>query len=243
MNELDTIESYLTGQMAEADQLAFEASLRTDPVLAETLTFYVMAQHTAKNQAAAHRRAEWESRRRTEGIQPLPTRRIGQWVYGVAAAACLVLALGVGWYFLNRPSATELADAYVNQNFTTLSVTMDGRADSLQTGIRAYNQGRLADADALFGAILQREPANADALKFAAIVSLRRGNYDQAINQFHQLSQRADLYANPGVLYEAIARLKRNQPLDKQTAKELLTNVISKNLDGRDEASKLLERL
>lgn len=242
MNDLASIEMYLSGQMTDTERTAFETSLRTDAELADTLAFYVMAQQSAKAAANEQRRAEWDARRRAMA-QPEPLRRIGQWAYPLAAAACLVLALGFGWYFLNQPSATELADAYIGENLTTLSVTMDGRADSLQTGIQQYNAGKLADAETTFGAMLQREPTNADALKLAGLVSLRRGKYDHAIEQFHRLGQRTDLYDNPGLLYEAITRLKRNQPLDKPTAKKLLTDLISRNLDENADAAKLLNSL
>ncbi|MBC8151545.1 MAG: hypothetical protein H7Z72_01405, partial [Bacteroidetes bacterium] len=164
MNDLASIEMYLTGRMTDTERMAFETSLRTDAELADTLAFYVMAQQSAKAAANDQRRAEWDARRRAATAQPQPLRRIGQWAYPMAAAACLVLALGFGWYFLNQPSATELADVYISQNLTTLSVTMDGRADSLQTGIQQYNAGNLAGAETTFGAILQREPTNADAL-------------------------------------------------------------------------------
>lgn len=242
MNDLATIETYLSGQMTDTERMAFETSLRTNAELADTLAFYVMARQSAKAAANEQRRAEWDARRRAMA-QPQPLRRIGQWVYPLAAAACLVLALGFGWYFLNRPSPTELADAYIQQNLTTLSVTMDGRADSLQRGIQQYNAGSLAGAEATFGAMLQREPTNAEALKLAGLVALRRGNYDQAIEQFHRLGQRTDLFDNPGPLYEAVARLKRNQPLDKPTAKKLLTDLISRNLEDNADAAKLLNSL
>ncbi len=243
MNDLDTIESYLTGQMADPERTAFEASLRTDPALANTLAFYVLAQQTAKKAANDRRRAEWDARRRVATSQPIRRIGFGQWLYPVAAAACLVLALGIGWFFLHKPDAPQLADAYINQHLTTLSITMDARADSLQTGIQQYNAGKLVEAETLFGAILKREPTNPDALKFTGLVSLRRGNYDQAIEQFHRLSQRTDLYDNPGLFYEALTRLKRNQPADKNQARDLLTTVITNNLSGKTDAQTLLNDL
>lgn len=243
MNDLATIESYLNGQMTNAERVAFEASLRTDTALADTLAFYVMAKHSAKVAAREQRHAEWEVRRRTVAQPARPLHRIGQWAYPLAAAACLMLALGFGWYFINKPTAPELADAYINEHLITLSVTMDGQADSLQTGIQRYNNGNLAEADALFGALLRQNPDNVEALKFAGLVSLRRGNYDQAIEQFHRLSQRADLYDNPGLFYEALARLKRNRPNDKSQAQELLKSLITKNLSNKAEAEKLLHDL
>ena len=243
MKDYDVIESYLTGQLTGADRLAFESSLRTDPALADDVAFYVMARQTAKLQAREQRHAEWNTRRRAAAVPVQPLRRIGQWAYPLAAAACLVLALGFGWYFTNRPTANSLVNSYIAQNFATLSVTMDGRADSLQTGIRQYNAGNLAVAEATFGAILQRDSTNADALKIAGLVSLRRGNYDKAIEQFHRLSTRTDLFDNPGLFYEALARLKRNRPEDKNQAHDLLTAVITNNLSGKADAELLRERL
>lgn len=242
MNDLAVIESYLTGRMADAERVAFEASLRTDPELAKDLAFYVMAQQTAKVAARDQRHADWDARRRA-AAQPQTTRRIGQWFYPMVAAACLVLALGFGWYLINKPGGPELADAYVRENLTALPVTMGGRADSLQRGIQQYNASKFAEADATFGAMLQREPTNADALKFAGIVSLRRGENDQAIDRFHRLSQRTDLYDNPGMFYEALALLKRNRPKDKNQALDLLTAVITNNLSGKADAETLLDNL
>ncbi len=80
-------------------------------------------------------------------------------------------------------------------------------------------------------------------LKLAGLVSLRQENYEKAIGQFHSLSQRTDLRANPGLLYEAIARLKRNQSGDEATARKVLQTVIDQNQEGKKAATELLDDL
>ncbi|MDB5240211.1 MAG: hypothetical protein JWP57_836 [Spirosoma sp.] len=247
MNDLEIIENYVTGKLSEDEQTRFEAVLRTDPAVADALAFYVLAKHTAKVEARAERRAELDALRRA------PVRL--QWSAPMrwAAAASVALLLGLGWVFL-RPedstlAASRMVDEYVAGHFTQLPTTMDGgssgspTADSVKLGIGLLNSDKLADADAVMKDILKRQPLNDDALKVAGIVSLRRGNYDNAITFFHRLSQRTDLYSNPGLFYESLTLLKRNRPMDKEQAKKLLEDVIKRNLEGKQEAEALLKEL
>ncbi len=163
-------------------------------------------------------------------------------------------------------SATQLVDNYIETNLDTLNTTMEasapkgppvGLADpangtnsakpstvrTLQEGVGLYNENKLAEAEAVFDEIVLRQPDNDQALEYAGIVSLRHGNYDKAIDRFHQLSQRTDLVSNPGTFLEAIAYLKRGRPVDKSQAKKLLEGVISNNLTGKNEAKAILDRL
>ena len=242
--DLETIENYLTGQLSADERTQFEAILRTDPAVADALAFYVLAQHTAKVDAHAQRQqrqAELNGLRR----QPAPSQWAApmQWV----AAASVVLLLGLGWFFLRDTSgstdAAQLAEAYVTQNFDQLPTTMDGgSADSLKQGIGLYNDKKFAEAEDIFQDVLIAQPDNDRALKFAGIVALRQQKYDVAIERFHRLSERTDLVSNPGTFLEAIALLQRNLPMDKSQAKKLLEEVISKNLEGKAEAQRLLDK-
>lgn len=245
-NQLETIENYLTGQLSADERSRFEATLRSDPAVAESLAFYVMATHTAKVDARSQRKAEFEAlykslpKATTRSAWGAPMR----WV----AAASVVLVLGLGWYFLRDTStsseAAQLAEAYVEQNFDQLTTTMSGGAtDSLTQGIGLYNEKKFAEAESVFQAVLEQQPNNDRALKLAGVVALRQKNYDLAIDRFHRLSQRTDLYSNPGTFFEAITLLERNRPMDKAAAKKLLEEVISKNLDGKREANDLLKVL
>ncbi|MFD2569533.1 tetratricopeptide repeat protein [Spirosoma soli] len=239
MNDLETIENYLSGQLSTEDRTRFESALRTDPAVADALAFYVLAKQAAKNEARAERQAELNALRRRP-VRPsagVPMR----W----AAAASIILILGLGWsvYRLRTEpvEAAQLADTYIRTNFSQLSTTMGGEADSLKTGVGLFNENKLAEAEAVFESVLTSQPTNDRALKYAGIAALRQGQYDQAIDRFHKLSQRTDLFSNPGTFYEALALLKRGTPTDKVQAKKLLQKVIDQNLEGKSEAEALLK--
>jgi predicted Zn-dependent protease len=244
--DLETIENYLTGQLPADERTQFESALKTDPAVADALAFYVMSKQAAKVQAREQRLAEFDELRRQ---QPrIGQRSISNWVTYVAAAASIVLVLSLGWYFF-WPStdstliASQQVDSYVSTHFMQLPTTMDGSADSLKIGIDRFNKGQLAEAATVFQDVLKRHPDTDTALKYAGIVALRQGNYDKAIDLFHRLSKRTDLFANPGLFYESLTLLKRGQPMDKSRAKKLLEEVIKKNLEGKGEAEKLIENL
>jgi tetratricopeptide (TPR) repeat protein len=253
-NDLETIENYLTGQLSDEDRAQFETTLRTDPAVADALAFYVLAQHTAKVDALSQRRDELDALYKRPRANPetnpvpvsvaTPTRR--QWsapMRWVAAAAVLLL-LGLGWYFFrtsNAPDATQLAEAYVTRTYDQLSTTMgNGTSDKLTAGIGLYNEQKFAEAETAFEAVLAGQPDNDRALKFAGLVALRQKKYDSAIDRFHQLGQRTDLFSNPGTFLEAITLLERNRPMDKGQAKKLLEEVINGNLEGKNEAKQIL---
>ncbi|RIV17555.1 hypothetical protein DYU11_31400 [Fibrisoma montanum] len=261
MDDFVTIEKYVNGQLSPVEKAAFDDALRTDPALADALAFYLLTKQAAREEARQQRRAEFETLRHQlpdtafeeeTPVRPLWGGTSGRWI---AAAASLVLLLGFGWYFVRFSSGldgqTEIAqttdlntrvDQYITDNFSTLSPSMGGEADSLQTGVEYFNTDRLADAGRVFEGILQRQPDNDTALKYAGVVSLRLGNYDQAITQFRRLSQ-LDLSANPGLFYQALAYLKRGRPEDKREAKILLQRVIDENLDEKGAAELLIEQL
>ena len=244
-DDLEIIENYLNGGLSADERTRFETTLRTDPAVADALAFYVLAKHTAKvdaHDARAQRQAELDALRRT------PTR--SQWAAPMrwVAAASVVLLLGLGWVFLRdatgSPDATQLADAYITQNFDQLSTTMGGgSADSLTLGVGLYNDKKFAEAEAVFGDVLTRQPNSNRALRLAGIVALRQKKYDQAIDRFHRLSQRTNLLSNDGTFLEAVALLQRNLPLDKSQAKKLLEDVIKKNLEGKADAERLVGKL
>jgi len=241
MNDLETIETYLNGQMEAGVKRAFEARLATDPALTEQVAFYLQARHTARQAALAERHAEWQTLRRPANER---TRTI-RIAYASLASVAAALFLFLGWWSLYRqPDATpeQFADAYVQEQFSgNLNVQMSGDADSLQTALNLANGGQNEQALTLLSVLLQRDPADAEAKKYAGIVALRAGRYDQAIAYFHALSQQPGLFSNAGAFLEATARLKRGQPLDRNQAKTLLETVVRENLEGKEEAAKWLK--
>ncbi|WP_428656190.1 tetratricopeptide repeat protein [Runella sp.] len=234
MTNLERIENYYTNALSGAERADFEAELKSNPALAEDVAFYVQARAAAQAEARARRLQELTNL----GQKTSPTRiRTVNFPWTAAAAVVLLLSFGTYWWFSAAPVQQETATAewathYIENNFDTLSVTMSGRGDSLQTGINLYNSGKYAEAQQVFETLLQRDSINAEAEKLAGIVSLQRGNYDQAIKHFHRLGNRTDLRSNPGKFYEAIALLKKNVPLDNYQAKKLLKEVKEGKLEG-----------
>lgn len=251
MNDLETIENYLTGQLSADEQTRFEHTLRTDPAVADALAFYVLAKHTAQSDARQQRQAELDALRRRPGadhpalVAPKPAWSAPmRWV----SAASVALLLGLTWSVFQLgtepANATQLADAYITSHFDQLSTTMaGGPADSLKIGVGLYNDQKLAEAEAVFTRLLSRQPGNDRALQYAGIAALRRGDYDQAIARFHALSGRTDRVANPGPFLEALAHLRRGRPVDKEQAKKLLDEVINNNLEGKSEAERFIKNL
>ncbi|GAB4013117.1 hypothetical protein GCM10028808_31150 [Spirosoma migulaei] len=238
MNDLETIENYFAGQLPDVEKTRFEQQIVADPDLAEAVSFYVQAKQMARSEALDQRKTEWAALQQQEAQA---SRRV--WMpIAYAAAACVLLVLGF-FLFWPQPSTKQLANQYIQDHLTTLSVTMGSQPDSLQLASQAYNEGQFDAAEAIVLAKLTRDSTNSDFLKIAGLVSLRQENYDQAIVQFHRLGQRTELRANPGLFYEALAYLKRSQPTDKVTARQLLQTVIDQNLEGRKGAKELIEKL
>ncbi len=249
--DLETIEQYLTGQLPADERTRFETALRTDPALADATAFYLLTRQVARQEAREQRRTELDAlRTRNENV---PTRPLWSAPMRWAAAASIAILLGLGWYFVNPSDSTmmasRLADEYVTEQYKELPLTMSGGSsgstvtDRLKTGVDLYNKGKLAQAEVIFGDVLAQQPDNDSALKYAGIVALRQRNYDKAISLFQRLSQQTDLVGNPGTFLEAIALLQRNRPLDKEQAKKLLEDVISRNLEGKRQAETLLDQL
>ena len=116
------------------------------------------------------------------------------------------------------------------------------KENSIENGLRLYNEGKSVEALQQFEGIAAGDTSSYEAKKYAGIVSLRLKDYDKAINYFSLLENYTNLYANPGKFYHAIALLKRNKPGDKERAKALLEQVVQHNLDGKEDAQKLLNK-
>ena len=231
---LERIENYYNNTLSVAERAAFEKDLKTNPALTEEVAFWIQARAAAQAEAHAQRKAEFAELRQT--FSKTQQRSL---FYRYAAAASVVLLIGLGWLLFQSADYDKQEDfnkdwsaAYIEKNFATLNTQMSGNADSLQIGVGSYNAGDLEKAQTIFAQLLQRDSLNAEAQKYAGIVSLRRGNYDQAIEHFHRLGLRTDLAANPGKFYEALALLQRNLPLDKKIAENLLKEVRAGKLEG-----------
>ncbi len=232
------IESYFGKTLTGEERAQFEKEMRENPLLAGEVAFYLATRKAqaegARQEMLEARHAEWqrlmedEDDAKDEGSRPLK-------LWWAAAAAVAALAIGLAWYLNSSgPSYERLAHEYVSTELQTVNVRMDGTADSLQLAARLFNDGSLEEARRVTDGLLAKDPDHAETKKLAGIVSLRMKDYDKAIEHFQQLGAREDLFSNPGKFYEALARLERNGPGDKEKAEELLKEVLEKGLEGKE---------
>jgi tetratricopeptide (TPR) repeat protein len=243
MDNMEFIEAWFNAQLSPERKKEFEQRITTDPAFAEETAFYLSLRQGAAHEMMEERerfKPVYEQYKRgvhTNKPQPVMMRKLWPWV----AAAAVMAGIIFGWNaWLTQASPDILADKYVKEHFQTLSVTMGNNQDSLQAGLRLYNEGRHEEALKQFETMAQNDTSFIEAKKYAGIISLRLGQYDKAINWFSQLENYTQLYANPGKFYHALTLLERNLPGDKETAKSLLQQVVEKDLEGREVAEKWL---
>lgn len=233
MTNLERIENYYDHTLSEAEREAFEVELKSNPALVEEVAFWVQARAAAQEEARARRKSEF-----AQLSKKVIQRNQRAVTYALSLAASVLLAIGFVWYTFWKefPSDNAISQAwatnYIEKNFSQLNRQLSSNGDSLQLGIISYNSGDLQKAQIIFNQLLERDSLNAEAEKYAGIVSLRRGDYDQAIKHFHHLSTRTDLVSNPGKFYEALTLLQRNESLDKKKAENLLKEVHEGKLEG-----------
>jgi tetratricopeptide (TPR) repeat protein len=235
---LEQIEKYLNFETSLSERQDFENQLLTNKELSKELAFYLHAKAANQELAIEKRRAEFEelrneiSNRSSGKIKPM------FWISGIAAS--VLLALGFWWFsHTNALNPEVFADTFIQEHFENLPVKMDGNVDSLQMGLRFFNEQKLYEAQIIFEDILRRKNSDSEAIKYAGITAMRLKKYDKAINYFQSLSKQTSQYSNPGKFYEALALMKQ-QPANKKEIEILLKEVIDKNLEGNEEAKKIV---
>lgn len=244
------IERYLGGDMTEEEKQGFETELSASAELRSLLETYRTIDLEMQN---TEKYSEQESalRKTLEGLSKVyfsegtasqssaPVVAMNKprsfLKVAIAAAAVLVLVLSAYFLLLGKGDVTALADKYVKTELNHLSQTMDGARDSLQQGIAAYNNKDYSKAIALFEAVYQAHPDNSDALRYAGTTYLVTQQYDKAIERFDALAAK-QLFSNHGLFLKAVTLLQRNQPGDKENAKQLLQQVVEEKGEGAGEA-------
>ncbi|MBV8252868.1 MAG: hypothetical protein JO154_09715 [Chitinophaga sp.] len=233
---LDYIDDYFTGAMAPEERTVFEKRCETDKAFAQEVAFYINARSVIREELHTNKQQDFKH-------LAAPRPRMRALYRYIAAAAAILLLVIAGWWFTQRTnSPQQLASGYIQDHLLQISTTMSPGADSLQTGISAYNSGDYPLAEKIFQALLGNEQFKPDALKYLGIVYLVTKRYDLAIDRFTQLTA-LPLYANPGPFYKALALLKRGTPKDVQQAKELLLEVKNKQLPGYKYATDWLNKI
>ena len=236
---LEQIDKYLNNELNLSERQVFENQLSTDEVLAKEFAFYANTYTASKRLANEKRKEQFEGLRKE--IVNRPVRKIEPMIWLSGLGASVILAFGFWWFSQTATSNAELlADVYIQEHFENLPVKMDGNADSLQMGLRLFNEEKLNEAQKIFEGILQRKSNESEATKYAGITALKLQQYNKAIQYFQALSQQTNLYSNPGKFYEGLALMKQNTT-DGKKIKEILNEVIINNLEGNEEAKKIIE--
>ncbi|MGC4036843.1 MAG: hypothetical protein QM764_12870 [Chitinophagaceae bacterium] len=239
MVTLDYIDDYFMGRLSGDMKKEFEAKISDDPLFAEEVAFYLSAKGAIESDARMQTKERFNAVYKEYKTTFVPSKRAGivRRLWPAIAAAAILASVIIGWVIFNSSSSpADLANEYTKENWRTLGVTMSTKADSLQTGIDLYNQGKLNEALSQFEAIISRDTSSTEAIKFAGIVALQSNDYNKALKYFEVLENWPQLRVNYGKFYHALTLMKRGQSEDTKTAKELLKEIDQKNLDGKTQA-------
>lgn len=237
------IADYFEGQLSTDDRLEFERKCESDPDFAREVAFYL-------NMRGALRAVYYENKKKD--FQPFASNSpesengvnrsipVFAWVSGIAASVIIVIA---ALFFFSKPDPQQLASAYIDQNLTTISVTMGAEQDSLALGVNAYNEHDLERAERIFQSLLKYPSVRFDGMKYLGLVALARGEYGSAVDRFDSLANYEGMHANPGLFYKAVTLMKRSEPNDVREAKEILALIVREEMAGHKQAEHWLEVL
>jgi tetratricopeptide (TPR) repeat protein len=240
MDNLEYIESYFTNEPDPNRTHEFEERLKSDPAFAEEVAFYVSAQDVSREASRIVKKEHFkEIYQKNQVTRSVPFRKLVNYI----AVAAVVAGLIFGTYTFFKPvSPQQLAGQYEKEHLQILPVTMSGHSDSLQTGLRLYNDGKLSEAQSMFEKIIQSDTAHFTAKKYAGITALRLKEYEKALSYFEQMEIYSGLYSNPALILQAVTLMERNQPGDAVKAKQLLQKIVANDQDGKEFAQEWLKK-
>ena len=235
---LDYIDAYFNKALNEEERKQFEARCSTDDDFARDVAFYITARDVAR-QALLRQKQQWKTTNETAPVRPKTKPLVLRWI-PYAAAACLVFVMA--FYFLfSSNNSRQLANRFIEEKYSHLSLLMDASRDSMQLGMDAYNKKNYKKAITYFDGLRMRDSLNSDAKRFAGVVYLQLKDYDKALQCFQELSALKG-FSNSGDFLQATTLLERNANGDKEAAKALLEKVVKENEDENDIAKKMLEK-
>jgi tetratricopeptide (TPR) repeat protein len=241
MDNLDYIENYFTGEPDASLTREFEERIISDPEFAEEVAFYLSARQISGEASTSIKKEQFkEIYQNNKATRPTPVRKL---VYYFAAAAVAAGIIFGTYTITSSVSPTEMADQYIQSNLQNLGVKMGGGADSIQDGLRLYNDGKMAEALATFEKIARLDTSSFNAKKYAGISALRLKEYGKAISYFEQLEIYNGYYSNPALMLQAVTLMERNQPGDLPKAKLLLQKVAANDLEGKEMAVEWLKKM
>jgi tetratricopeptide (TPR) repeat protein len=239
-SSLNYIDDYFTGVLNTDEKAVFEQRCLSDHAFAKEVAEYISIRDGVRAHLQQQKKNEFAQLCQELMASQKPARIVVFKRIAYLAAACVLLF--TGWFTLLKPASSQkIADTYISGHLNTLGLNMGG-TDSLQAGITAYNSGSYAVAENLFKPLINKPETAPEAIKYLGITYLAMKQYDAALKNFNTLSAMS-LYTNPGKLYMALTLMARSTGTDQQRAKEILQEIITKNLYGNQEARIWIKQL
>ncbi|MEO6916946.1 MAG: hypothetical protein ABI151_16100, partial [Chitinophagaceae bacterium] len=215
MEDIEYIDSFINNELSREEMRNFDRRILEEPGFAEEVAFYLSARKLAQEQSAEEKKERFRSIYKSQA--PVIKTRFGKKLLPYAIAASLLITVWFTWLAGNKKSQSEkLADAYIEANLATLGINMDDQADSIQFGLKLYNEKNYTKAESAFESIVRSNPGNFAAIKYAGLAELNSGKYDKALDNFRKLAAQTSLYANPGKFYQALTLMKRKAEGDAE---------------------------
>ncbi|MFT4017534.1 MAG: tetratricopeptide repeat protein [Agriterribacter sp.] len=250
-NRIELIENYLSGNLPPEESIRFEKELSTNAELNTLFNMYRTIENDMANaekykdqeQALKHTLQNLNNKYFKAEAPVAQMHKKNNFVrMAMAAAAGLVLILAAYFaFFQSSNNPVQLADKYVKEELTHLSLTMDGVQDSLQMGMAAYNDKDYQKALQIFDGLYKNHPEDNYVLKYKGLAYLLTKNYDKALSSFDELAAKKHLFSNDGLFLKALTLLQRNQDGDKDAAKQILEQVVNEKTEGNAKAEDWLK--
>ncbi|MFT3947438.1 MAG: tetratricopeptide repeat protein [Agriterribacter sp.] len=250
-NRIELIENYLGGNLPPEESIRFEKELSTDAALNTLFNMYRTIEKDMANaekykdqeQALKHTLQNLNNKYFKAEAPVVQMHKKNNFVrMAMAAAGFALILIAYFAFFQSSNNPVQLADKYVKEELTHLSLTMDGVQDSLQMGMAAYNDKDYQKALQLFDGLYKAHPDDSYVLKYKGLAYLLTKNYDKALLSFDELAAKKHLFSNDGLFLKAVTLLERNQAGDKDAAKQVLEQVVNEKTEGNVKAEEWLKK-
>jgi len=177
--ELDRFEARFFGTMPEAEAVAFDAALESDPAVRERYDLFVLSirgiQSGGKPLAAEKAealRGQFKAIDRELDARPTVVRRLFQPWMGWAAAVLVLLGGAAVWSISSSDTPQQLADEFAISE-PGLPVLMGTTPRTMDAIMNAYKQDDLSTAGRLLATAVAVDPGNDTLQYFNGVLELR----------------------------------------------------------------------
>lgn len=245
MNNNDLICKYLLGGMDADSEREFAQELKNNPELHKEYEFQKEVAEAITEDDIMELRGELESieSSRRKGLK-LHLTNIQK--FTAAASITLFLGLGLLWLYIGQITNPQELYASYFQTYPNIhsqrSVNKDAQTERLErVAFQAYEEKNWTVAVSLFNELIDASPENTTYVFYGGIVNLKQEKPEQAISHFKEVLQEQDnLLASQANWYIALAYLKTG---NINQVKYYLDKIITANMDRKEEAKELLQKL